>query len=112
MFRRLSMFLYRLGFANLSKNDTVQANVAQLNKMPLLIEMLDKYPIVYDILWGLSFNSSIQEQLRSNHSFMSKLAQIEHDCSNETMRKVVNGIRWNLNSCRDEQTPSLKRDDK
>ncbi|CAF1436923.1 unnamed protein product [Rotaria sordida] len=98
------------GFANLSKNDTVQANTAALNKMPLLIEILDKYPIVYDILWGLSFNSSIQEQLRLNHSFMTKLTEIKKNCSNETIRKAARGILWNLNSDRDKQIFTEKCD--
>ncbi|CAF0808562.1 unnamed protein product [Adineta steineri] len=94
------------GLANLSKNDLVQENISKLNKMPLLIEMLDRYPIVYDILWGLSFNSSIQEQLRSNHSFMIKLTDVEKNYSNEKIRKIAHGILWNLNSYHDEQIAS------
>ncbi|CAF3842821.1 unnamed protein product [Rotaria sordida] len=89
-------------FLSLSKNDTIQSTTANSNKIPLLIDLCDEYPMTFDILWALSFNSSIQQQLQSNQLFMMKLAQIEHDSSDESMRKIVNGILWNLNSNHEE----------
>jgi len=74
----------------------VQQKTADLNKIPLLIEICNQYPVVYDILWALSFNQDIQEQLRSNSSFMSKLSHLAKDYDNEQMRKVIYGILWNL----------------
>ncbi len=52
--------------------------------------------MVYDILWALSFNQDIQQQLRSTTSFISKLAHLNKTCDNEQVRKTTNGILWNL----------------
>jgi hypothetical protein len=91
------MFLYFvLGFQTLSKNDCIQQRTAQLNKVSLFIEMCDQYPIVFDIIWALSFNHDIQQQLRSSSSFMSKLAHLGKAHVSEKMRKTVHGILWNL----------------
>ena len=77
-----------------------------MNKIPLLIEISDQYPITYDILWALSFNSDIQQQLRANRSFMSKLALLKEECNNEKMRKKIFGILWNLELNRLDRTIS------
>jgi hypothetical protein len=58
--------------------------------------MCDKHPIAFDIIWGLSFNQDIQQQLRSNTAFMSKLSHLSKECNNEQMRKTIHGILWNL----------------
>jgi len=58
--------------------------------------MSDKYPITYNILWSLSFNQDIQQQLRSSRSFMSKLTLMKEECNDGKMRKVIFGILWNL----------------
>ncbi|CAF4987808.1 unnamed protein product, partial [Rotaria sp. Silwood1] len=99
------------GFLSLSKNDTIQSTTANSNKISLLIELCDEYPMTFDILWALSFNSSIQQQLQSNQLFMMKLAQIKHGSNDESMRKIVNGILWNLNSNRGEDAVLKNRDD-
>jgi hypothetical protein len=74
----------------------MQQKIADLNKIHLFIEMCDQYPITFDIFWALSFNQHIQQQLRSNSSFMSKLAHLAKECDNEQMRKNIHGILWNL----------------
>jgi hypothetical protein len=58
--------------------------------------MADKYPITLNILWSLSFNPDIQNQLRSSRSFMSKLALLKEESNDEKMRKITFGILWNL----------------
>jgi hypothetical protein len=58
--------------------------------------MCDKHPIAFDIIWGLSFNQDIQQQLRSSSSFMSKLSHLAKECNEEQMRKTIHGILWNL----------------
>ncbi|CAF4335566.1 unnamed protein product, partial [Adineta steineri] len=58
--------------------------------------MSDQYPILYDIIWALSFNHDIQQQLRSNSLFMSKLSHLAQQGGNEQMRKITHGILWNL----------------
>ena len=58
--------------------------------------MCDEFPIAYDIIWGLSFNHDIQQQLRSNTSFMSKLSQVQKESDDKQMRKIIHGILWNL----------------
>ncbi|CAF1418851.1 unnamed protein product [Adineta steineri] len=79
-----------------SKHDFMQQKTANMNKIPLLIEMSDQYPIVYDIIWGLSFNHDIQQQLHSNPSFIHKLSQLAKESNDEQMRKTTHGILWNL----------------
>ncbi|CAM4830673.1 unnamed protein product [Rotaria magnacalcarata] len=68
----LIMFLLNT-FVNLSKIDAIQQKTADTNKVVLLIDMCDPYSIVYDILWALSFNHDIQQQLRSNTPFMNEI---------------------------------------
>ena len=88
-----------LGLETLSNNDSIQQRAAYSKKMiPLLIDMCDEYPLVYDILWALSFNSDIQQQLRSSSLFMSKLAHLARDSNNGQMHKITHGILWNLES--------------
>jgi hypothetical protein len=58
--------------------------------------MCDQYPIVFDIIWALSFNQDIQQQLRSNSAFMSKLSHLAKGTEDEQMKKTVHGILWNL----------------
>ncbi len=87
-----------LGFVSLSKIDAIQQKTADGNKVSLLIEMCDEYSIVFDIIWALSFNQDIQQQLRSNTTFMTKLAHIPKQCDNGQMRKITHGILWNLES--------------
>jgi hypothetical protein len=66
--------------------------------------MCDQYPMVFDILWALSFNHDIQQQLRSNTSFMAKLAHIPKEQNNEQMQKITHGILWNLESNHKDRT--------
>ncbi|CAF1285851.1 unnamed protein product [Didymodactylos carnosus] len=101
-YRRIPIALLLRGFLNLTKNDIVQTSTANSNKTSLLIEMSDNYPIVFDILWSLSFHSSIREQLRSNQPFMAKLAHIEKESNDEKMRQIVLGILWNVNWHQDD----------
>ncbi len=67
-----------------------------MHKTSLFIEMCDQYPIAFDIIWALSFNHDIQQQLRSSSAFMSKLAHLAKESDNEQMRKTIHGILWNL----------------
>jgi hypothetical protein len=62
--------------------------------------------MVYDILWSLSFNTSIQEQLRLIPSFMSKLAKLGQESSDSNIRRSVNGILWLLDSNHEENVVS------
>lgn len=84
------------GFLNLSKIDAIQQKAADLNKISLLIEMTDEYPVIFEILWALSFNTDIQHQLRSNATFMTKLIYLAKESENEQQRKATHGILWNL----------------
>ena len=85
---------------------------ANSNKLSLFIELCEKYPMVFDIIWALSFNSAILTQLQSNRSFVAKLIQIEHQTNDDNMRKTVKGILWNLHSDREENIVSSKLDEK
>ncbi len=111
-YKLIECLIYKIGFLSLSSNDTIQTTTANSNKIPLLIELCEHYPIVFDIIWALSFNSVILKQLQSNQSFIAKLVQIDHEATDENMRKIVNGILWNLNSHREENIVSSNRDEK
>ena len=82
----------------MSRIDAIQQKTADLNKIPLLIDIADQYPITFDILWALSFNQDIQQQLRMNITLMSKLFHLAKECENEQIRKMTHGILWNLES--------------
>ena len=69
--------------------------------------MCDEYPMVFDILWALSFNHDIQEQLRSNRSFMTKLARFPKS-DDEQSQKIMHGILWNLEPNHETRTLTTK----
>ncbi len=73
--------------------------------------MSDQYPIVFDILWALSFNHAIQEQLRSNQKFLFDISHLKPELNNEQMRKIANGILWNLESNHEDRPVSEKDDE-
>ncbi|UJR22654.1 hypothetical protein I4U23_025693 [Adineta vaga] len=83
-------------FVGLSKNDVIQQRTADLNKVPLFIEISDEYPLTFDIIWGLSFNRDIQLQLLSNSTFIEKLSHLSKQSDDEQIRKATTGILWNL----------------
>ncbi len=95
-----------IGFLTLSKNDAIQQKTADLNKISLFIEMTDQYPVAFKIIWALSFNQDIQQQLHSSRSFMSKLMLLKEECNNDKIRKIVFGILWNLELNRTDRTIS------
>ena len=94
----------------LSKSDGIQQMVANSQKIIFLIEICDQYPITFDIIWALSFNRDIQQQLRSSSVFISKLSHLAKDCNNEQMRKIIHGILWNLEINHDEHPASVLSD--
>ncbi|CAF1641354.1 unnamed protein product, partial [Rotaria magnacalcarata] len=95
-YKHLIVSVLLRAFLTLSKNDFIPQKTADSNKLCLLMEMCDDYPIVYDIIWAFSFNKDIQKQLRSNAPFMSKLIQLAKQSENEQIRKAIDGILWNL----------------
>ncbi|CAF4168912.1 unnamed protein product, partial [Adineta steineri] len=95
-YRQIQIEYLLQGSVNLSKHDFIQQETANMNKIPLFIEMSDQYPIVFDIIWALSFNHNIQQQLRSHPSFIHKLSQLAKESDDEQMRKITHGILWNL----------------
>ena len=95
-FKQISFSHLLKYFLFLSKNDSIQQKTADLNEVPFLIQISDEYPMVFDILWALSFNHDIQQQLRSNESFITKLTHLANECHNEQMKKIAHGLLWNL----------------
>lgn len=90
------IFVFLQGIKSLSSNASLQNFTAQSKKIDIFIEVCDQYPMVLDIIWALSFNSSICEQLRSNEKFSSKLDVFEKEIQDESIRTMIRGIRWNL----------------
>ena len=97
-YKQIPIYHLLRGFLTLSKIDAIQQKTADLNKIPLFIDICEQYPVTFDILWALSFNQDIQQQLRSNTNFMAKLIHLAKECDNEQMRKMTHGILWNLES--------------
>ncbi|CAF2714812.1 unnamed protein product [Rotaria sp. Silwood2] len=81
------------GLLTLSKYDITKNPIANSGELKLLIEILDEYPIIYDILWSLSFDIRIHEELRSNQTLIDKL---ESSYMNEQIQNIIYGIQWNL----------------
>ncbi|CAF1533191.1 unnamed protein product [Adineta ricciae] len=96
IFRQVPLQFLLEDFQILSKNDSVQQRTASSNKLSLFIPMCDQYPIVFDIIWALSFNHDIQQQLHQNTPFIHKLTRLSNQAIDEQIRKAVNGILWNL----------------
>lgn len=71
------------------------ANETQLS---LLIELLDFYPIVYEILWSLSFHQKIRRILMENQPFRIKLDKLDETQITEDRRRIILGLRWTLNA--------------
>ncbi|CAF1099628.1 unnamed protein product [Adineta steineri] len=105
-FKQIPMIYLLKGLTNLSKIDAIQQKIADTNKVLLLIEMCDEYPLVYDIIWALSFNHDIQQQLRSNRQLMLKLTYLKQELNNPQMRKITQGILWNLESLHEDRAVS------
>ncbi|CAF3816406.1 unnamed protein product [Rotaria sp. Silwood1] len=102
-FQQVPLLLLLKCLMNFSKIDAFQQQIANTNKVLLLIEMCDQYPIVYDILWALSFNHDIQQQLHSNTSFITKLTHLPKEYDNQ-IRKSAHGILWNLKISHEDRT--------
>jgi hypothetical protein len=111
-FKQISRDASRLGLFSLSSNDSIQTVTTKTNKVPLLIELTDHYPMAFDILWVLSFNSTIIEQLRSDRTFTAKLVQIHQQTTDGNLQKKVSGLLWNIQSERHETTVMEKIDEK
>ena len=77
-----------------------------------MLEISEHYPIVYDILWALSFNEDIQQQLRSNSNFMSKLVHLAKETDNEQMRMIAHGLLWNLTIHHDDRSNTEVNEEK
>ena len=88
----------------MAKHDYIQQETVDLNKIPLILEISEQYPVVYDVLWALSFNTDVQQQLRSNSGFMFKLVQLAKDSDNDQMRKITHGLLWNLDNKHDDRS--------
>ena len=58
--------------------------------------------MAYDIIWSLSFNPATAKQLQSYPTLTHKLTVLNHQTEDENMRKITNGILWNLNLDREE----------
>ncbi|CAF3352104.1 unnamed protein product [Rotaria sp. Silwood2] len=54
--KRITISHLLKGFLRLSSNDTIQTRTADSNKISLLIQLCDQYPMAFDIIWALSFN--------------------------------------------------------
>ncbi|CAF0969578.1 unnamed protein product [Rotaria sordida] len=102
-FHQVPILLILKCLLNLSKIDAFQQQIADTNKLSFLIEICNQYPLVYDILWALSFNHDIQEQLRLNISFITKLIYLPKESDNK-IRKIAYRILWNLEINHEDRT--------
>lgn len=91
--------------------DSVQQTSAETNQLPLLIEMYEEYPIVFEIIWAFSFNKDVQDQLRQNTVFVRNLAHPSRTLNDRQLSKVIHGILWNLDFRFNNQTKSEINDE-
>lgn len=92
--RKISIEEILKSFFNLSSNDIFKDVNIDENELTFLLELADQYPIIYSILWALSFDICIQEQLRLDPNFVQKLNK---PWKNVHMQRIIHGIQWNLN---------------
>lgn len=95
-------------FFNLATTDILKDAGIDENELTFLIELTDQYPIIYSILWALSFDIRIQEQLRLDPNFVEKL---NNPWKSVQMQRIIHGIQWNLN-LHDMQQKSKITDEK
>ena len=95
-FSCLSFVFYSKVLLNLFKHGIIQDSIANSNQLKFLIEISDEYLIIYDILWSLSFDFRIQEQLRLNQTFLDKLEKYSTD---EHMKIVIRRNTIEYKSC-------------
>ena len=94
IYRKISMEELLKSFYNLACNDILKDAIIDGNELTFLLELTDDYPMIYNILWSLSFDIRIREQLRLDPNFIEKLNQ---SSSNEQIQRILQGIQWNLN---------------
>ncbi|CAF0835367.1 unnamed protein product [Adineta ricciae] len=95
-YKQLPLSFLLRSSVSFSKNDAMTQKIADLQLISFFMEMSDEYPIVYDFIWGFSFNHQIQKQLRENTPFIHKLTRLSNQATDEQIRKAVDGILWNL----------------
>lgn len=75
---------------SLAIHENVQSVIAHTYQLPNLIELTSEYPILYDVIWKLSFHSGISEQLIIRHgSFLNQLSSL-------SQVPAANGILKNI----------------
>ncbi|CAF1533151.1 unnamed protein product, partial [Adineta ricciae] len=95
-YKQLPLSFLLRSSVSFSKNDAITQKIADLQLLSFFMEMSDEYPIVYDFIWGFSFNHDIQQQLHQNTPFIHKLTRLSNQATDEQIRKAVDGILWNL----------------
>ncbi|CAF1032754.1 unnamed protein product [Didymodactylos carnosus] len=88
-YHHIDILLLLKGLLLFCKNDIIQDLISKTDNIKILIEMSIQYPIMYDILWTLSFHSNIQIQLKNDKAFVNTIKRLKDD-------KTVSGILWNL----------------
>ncbi|CAF1497427.1 unnamed protein product [Rotaria sordida] len=64
---------------SLTIHEQIQYIIADTYQLQNLIELSENYPIIYDIIWKLSFHSDILEQLIKRHNdFLEKLSSLSN----------------------------------
>lgn len=82
------------GLFILFTNDALKDTIVNFDQLIFLIDLSEHYTIIYDILWSLSFDIRLREQLLLNSTFINKL---NNNSTNESIQKIIHGIKWNLN---------------
>lgn len=104
IYRKISIDELLKNFFILASNDILKDAIIDGNELTFLIQLVDSYPMIYNILWSLSFDIRIQEQLRLDPNFLEK---IQHASTNEQIQRILHGIQWNLNLHRPQQISKL-----
>ncbi|CAF1360284.1 unnamed protein product [Didymodactylos carnosus] len=78
-YHHTDILLLLKGLLLLCKNDIIQDLISKTDNIKILIEMSIQYPIMYDILWTLSFHSNIQIQLKNDKAFVNTIKRLKDD---------------------------------
>ena len=79
----------------ISQYDFIKQIIYDFNLLKYLIELADHYLTVYELLFSLSFNLNIRNELNENQIFRQQCQQISS--TNEKLQMIISAIQWNIN---------------
>ncbi|CAF3278291.1 unnamed protein product [Rotaria sp. Silwood2] len=109
-YKRVSIYLRFRALSSLVHNEIIQTNIAtSIDYFDYLISNSDDYNLVYDILWTLSFNISLNKKFHFHKTFLQQLQTFVDDPKSVLDKDIIRsaeGILWNLKQRNQTSTSS------